>query len=145
MDPRDFCAIAEELRNGSSAAHCRSAINRAYYAAYNVAASYLREWGIPVPQDAKAHGDLRERLSSSGHQELTKASSTLRQLYKARERADYKMDASDVESKGAAETAIAWAHEFIQRVEAFHALPEADRRPPIVKMLKPLQGRTYRS
>src|SRR4051794_25133410 len=58
MDPRDFHALAARLTAGTAPApaDCRTAINRSYYAVFNVAAEHLRSMGFPVGKGAAAHG-----------------------------------------------------------------------------------------
>ena len=58
FDPREFHAFAVRCaQDTSDEAACRSAISRAYYAAYLVAHNYVRETGVrAIPQPGKRRG-----------------------------------------------------------------------------------------
>lgn len=68
MDPRDFHALAVRLATGTApaAADCRTAISRAYYAVFNVAAEHLRGMGFPIGKGAAAHGEVQKCLANGG-------------------------------------------------------------------------------
>jgi hypothetical protein len=66
MDAHDFLKLATELSRRGRAADLRSAVGRAYYAVFNVAAEMLRGWNIPVTRNASAHGEIQRYLDKSG-------------------------------------------------------------------------------
>ena len=59
MSPRDFLALAEKLIEDDTEGHWRSAVSRAYYAAFHVARSLLERLGFVVPKADPAHNHLR--------------------------------------------------------------------------------------
>ena len=65
MDPRAFLALAESLAKGPGPAEHRTAINRAYYAAYNYAIVVLESIGLTIPRTAQGHGEVRELLENA--------------------------------------------------------------------------------
>jgi uncharacterized protein (UPF0332 family) len=92
MDPHDFIEIASELVTGIKEAEWRSAVSRAYYAAFHLARRLLLQCGFVVPQADQAHGYIWLRLSNCGHPDVVIAGSDLRDLRTARNRADYDLD-----------------------------------------------------
>ncbi|HET6455849.1 MAG TPA: hypothetical protein VFI02_15705 [Armatimonadota bacterium] len=91
MDPRSFNVLARELANRTDPAANRTAISRAYYAAYNVAASLLEDMSCHVPQDGTSHKLVRERLSYSQDKDMRIAGHKLADLYNSRLEADYQL------------------------------------------------------
>src|SRR4051812_44101916 len=66
MNPRDFLATARRLAASAAEADRRSAVSRAYYAVFHVAAALLRALRFGVPQADRAHGYLWLRLQNAG-------------------------------------------------------------------------------
>ncbi len=89
MDFRDFLSVAATLTNGATEAEWRSAISRAYYAAFHVARKLLLDLGFRVPHADRAHGYLWLRLSNAGVAEVKQAGRQLNDLRRERNRADY--------------------------------------------------------
>jgi uncharacterized protein (UPF0332 family) len=101
MNPRDFLDVADELIGGLKEAEWRSAISRAYYAAFQIARQLLLHCGFTVPPDQQAHTFLWLRLANSGHPDVQTAGSDLGELRTARNKADYDLDRSLSHSTGA--------------------------------------------
>jgi uncharacterized protein (UPF0332 family) len=55
MNGRDFLPLATQLAGGTTEAEWRSAVSRAYYAAFHVARRLLSELGFTVPRADRAH------------------------------------------------------------------------------------------
>lgn len=89
MNPRDFLEVAQTLITGASEAEWRSAVSRAYYAAFHVAQRLLEQCGFAVPQAERAHGYLWLRLANSGHMDVQQAGNDLSFLRRMRNWADY--------------------------------------------------------
>jgi uncharacterized protein (UPF0332 family) len=89
MDPHQFLDVADELSRGLSEAEWRSAVSRAYYAAFHVARNLFETCGFRVPQAEQAHGYLWLRLSNSGHPDIDQIGPQLRRLRSDRNWADY--------------------------------------------------------
>lgn len=94
MDPHDYLEVAWTLLEGDREAEWRSALSRAYYAAFHVARRLLLQCGFAVPRADQAHAFLWLRLSNSGHPDVRKVGIQLNDLRQARNRADYDLERS---------------------------------------------------
>lgn len=92
MDETGFLDVADDLSAGLREADWRSAISRAYYAAFHKARKLLRQGGFAVPHGEQTHAYLWFRLSNAGHPDVMRAGTKLGHLRTARNRADYDMD-----------------------------------------------------
>ena len=92
MNPRDFLTLATALAAGTTEAAWRSAVSRAYYAAFHAARQLLRDLGFRVPRGDQAHAYLWMRLSNCGGASLQRAGQLLNSLRTERNRADYDID-----------------------------------------------------
>ena len=92
MDETGFLELADELSTGSRQADWRTAISRAYYAAFHKARALMRQGGFRVPDAEKAHAYLWLRLSNSGHPDVSNAGARLNRLRSMRNWADYDFD-----------------------------------------------------
>jgi uncharacterized protein (UPF0332 family) len=92
MNARQFLDVAEELLEGIHEGHWRSAVSRAYYAAFHAARRLLIQCGFTVPQEERAHAYLRMRLMNSGHPDVVQAGTWLDELRSERNYADYEFD-----------------------------------------------------
>src|SRR6266436_1986042 len=89
MKSRDFLTLAQRLVSESAEVSWRSAVSRAYYAAFHVARELLEDLGFVVPQGDRAHAYLWLRLSNSGDPLVVKTGRRLGDLRRWRNRADY--------------------------------------------------------
>jgi uncharacterized protein (UPF0332 family) len=89
MTGQDFLTVANQLAGGSTEAEWRSAISRAYYAAYHVARELMEVLGFTVPRAERAHVYLSRRLANCGHPRTCEAGSDLNSLRGDRNQADY--------------------------------------------------------
>jgi hypothetical protein len=89
MDPRNFLDVAFDLAGEFREADWRSAVSRAYYAAFHVAGQLLQRCSFVVPQGDQAHGFSWIRLANCGDTSGQQAGNELRRLRGARNRADY--------------------------------------------------------
>src|ERR1700730_7159317 len=76
----------------------RSAVSRAYYAAFQTACQFLEELNIHVPAST-GHGDVRNYLGNSGDLELAEAGSSLGTLHSKRIDADYRLSNLPIENE----------------------------------------------
>jgi hypothetical protein len=134
MDPRDFLIVAQEMLARGGAAGFRTAVNRAYYAAYNVGVAILADEGVYLAPDTRAHADLREFLRRSGDRMLARVSTELGTLHRQRKRADYDIRASDVEGRSTAEAAVQMARRLIRNLEEFSGQDPASKQPAVEAM-----------
>jgi uncharacterized protein (UPF0332 family) len=89
MNGRDFLTVARLLSAGSTEASWRSAISRAYYAAFHISRDLLEALGFTVPFGDQAHAYLYRRLQNCGHPLVASAGMSLDRLRSERNRADY--------------------------------------------------------
>jgi hypothetical protein len=114
MDAARFLDLAKVLKGGTASAEmCRTAIGRAYYAAFNVGVEALVAIGIRPSQNPSGHGELRNCLGASSDPELRRANARLGVLLSRRIRADYDLSDPVVETRAEADTACHEADEAI--------------------------------
>jgi uncharacterized protein (UPF0332 family) len=89
MNWRDFLVVASQLGGGATEAEWRSAVSRAYYAAFHVARRLLFDLKFTIPRADRAHQYLVFRLSNSGEPAIEQAGRDLDTLRRLRNRADY--------------------------------------------------------
>jgi uncharacterized protein (UPF0332 family) len=108
----DYIAVAAKLAAGrnSGEASYRSAVSRAYYGAFHLAATFLSNLGFSVPKDANAHGWIPQALIGSGHEEVEDAGHLLRDLHAERIIADYRWENCTTGNQRDAKTSVETAH-----------------------------------
>jgi uncharacterized protein (UPF0332 family) len=89
MNWRDFLVLAARLAAGTTEADWRTAVSRAYYAAFHVARRLFADLNFTVPRADRAHQYLVFRLSNSGEAAVEQAGRDLETLRRLRNRADY--------------------------------------------------------
>ncbi|HEX5272273.1 MAG TPA: HEPN domain-containing protein [Gemmataceae bacterium] len=89
MNWRDFLPLATRLAGGTTEADWRTAVSRAYYAAFHVARRLLADLNFSVPRADRAHQYLVFRLSNCGEPAVEQAGRDLETLRRLRNRADY--------------------------------------------------------
>lgn len=125
MNWRDFLALASRLAAGPTEADWRSAVSRAYYAAFHVARELLAGLNFTVPRADRAHQYLVFRLSNAGEPTVESAGRDLDTLRRLRNRADYD-DAPSVTPAQAA-AAVRLAAGIIQALDGVRAGPNRTR------------------
>src|SRR3954471_15245037 len=102
MDARRFHALAEQLVKrvqkggplcgGLCDVDCRTAVSRAYYAAFLVAREYLEsQLGFVLTEKGACHVALQKALKASKHSAVVVIGVSLSSLYSQRLDADYDM------------------------------------------------------
>ncbi len=91
MNGRDFLLAAKLLLPMTLEAAWRSAVSRAYYAAFHVARQLLEDLGFRVPYGDQAHAYLWLRLYNCGDPQVRLAGRELNYLRGERNRADYNL------------------------------------------------------
>ena len=89
MDGRDFLTLAQQLASATTEAAWRSAISRAYYAAFHVAKHLLEDLRFAVPRADLAHAYIWMRLCNCGDPQVESAGMRLNDLRRERNWADY--------------------------------------------------------
>ena len=77
MDARDYLRLAQKWVAGSMEGEWRSAVSRAYYAAFHIARRLLLVCGFVVPRADRAHAYLWRRLANCGALNVREAGSLL--------------------------------------------------------------------
>lgn len=99
MTGDQFIVVAGKIAaTNADPASCRTAIGRAYYGAFHLAASLLKDIGIEAPKNANTHAFVRHRLSNSAHEDAELIGSLLYDLYADRIAADYDLNDEVVET-----------------------------------------------
>jgi uncharacterized protein (UPF0332 family) len=86
FDPKAFINVSEELKSGTTEAHYRSVINRAYYGAFG----YIRNKLSIYVDSGSVHQEVIKTLANSKSINKKKLSKRLETLFKKRKDADYK-------------------------------------------------------
>jgi uncharacterized protein (UPF0332 family) len=89
MDPLEYLRVAELWVRGTTEAEWRSAISRAYYAAFHVARQLWFDCNFRVPRVEKAHAYLWLRLANAGDPNIQMTGNGLASLRSDRNWADY--------------------------------------------------------
>jgi uncharacterized protein (UPF0332 family) len=118
MQPRDFLQFAEmclETLPGDAAA--RSAVSRAYYAAFHTANDYLRQFpsGFFDQLGPGKHQQVIKALESLNHPKTLRWIGTMWNLKGLREVADYQLENTTIEKRS--RTAVRNARNLIHWIE----------------------------
>jgi uncharacterized protein (UPF0332 family) len=114
MDPVDFISLAGKLAataNADDAAY-RTAVSRAYYGAFHLAALFLAELGFSAPRTANVHVFVQHHLNGSRQLPACTAASLLSDLHAARNRADYQLGHDTVGTQAVAKWSVEMAHQI---------------------------------
>lgn len=114
----DFLNLANSLSSKADESSKRSAISRAYYAAFCSARDRLTASGIDVPRTGKAHERVPELYGYSGDWESQQIKEMLTREKVIRNSADYDkvFDCAGADLSSATERSIKRAEKTIQRV-----------------------------
>ncbi len=91
MNGRDFLNSARRLATAPEESDWRSAVSRAYYAAFHVARDLLAALRFQTPRADRAHNYLYVRLNNCSDAAVENAASQLHELRRRRNQADYDM------------------------------------------------------
>jgi uncharacterized protein (UPF0332 family) len=125
MNWRDFLLLAARLAAGVNEADWRTAVSRAYYAAFHVARRLFTDLNFTVPRADRAHQYLVFRLGNSGESAVEQAGRDLDTLRRLRNRADYDEAPALTQSQAAA--AVRMAEGIVQRLDAARQEPARTR------------------
>jgi uncharacterized protein (UPF0332 family) len=125
MNWRDFLVLAARVATDTSEADWRTAVSRAYYAAFHVARQVLGDLNFTVPRADRAHQYLVFRLSNCGDSAVEQAGRDLETLRRLRNRADY--DDVPAVTQPQAAAAVRLAEGIIQLLDAAHLEPTRTR------------------
>jgi uncharacterized protein (UPF0332 family) len=121
MNWRDFLSLAARLSTDTEQADWRTAVSRAYYAAFHISRQLLFELNFTVPRADRAHQFLVFRLSNAGEAAVEAAGRDLETLRRLRNRADYDDFPAITQPQAAA--AVRLAQGIIQALDAARLEP----------------------
>jgi uncharacterized protein (UPF0332 family) len=113
MEGKEFFALAQKLVQMRSEAALRSAISRAYYAAYHCCLKLFRELGFQFSKDSSAHEKVSAYLSHAVVTEIEFAGEELNYLRRRRNHADYDLASKEFQSHIACQLDLARAQAII--------------------------------
>lgn len=118
MHPTRFLRLAKLLRDGPpDAENYRTAISRAYYAAYHAGREALLAIGIRPSEGPAGHGDVVKCLGGCGDPVLARAGTRLQDLHGRRRKADYSLGDPTAETRAEAQTACLEADHIIGLID----------------------------
>ena len=91
MHGRSLLDIGRELAAGSTEAHWRSSVGRAYYALLHEVLGVLARWGFALPPRDKVHRFARLKFIYATHPDLKRIGLILESLGRLRNAADYRI------------------------------------------------------
>jgi uncharacterized protein (UPF0332 family) len=131
MDARNFLTTADHLAQGATEADWRSAVSRAYYAAFHVARRLFTTCGFTVPRADRTHSYLWLRLCYSGDAVVQRAGADLDALRRLRNHADYDVDRPLLQA-----TALSQAQNARQVLQALDAAAQVPLKTQITDAMK---------
>jgi hypothetical protein len=132
MNGRDFLPLARTLSNLGTEPAWRSAVSRAYYAAFHVARDWVSALGFVVPAAERAHGYLWLRLSNCGAPTVQGAGANLNILRRERNRADY--DVGSPLTAAVMARSLQRAQDIIQALDAANVEPMRSQIRDVMKV-----------
>ncbi len=138
MSPREFHHLALQLVNESSPAHLRTAVSRAYYAAFHVGVEILSSMGFRISTGTAGHGEVRHLLNNTGDPEISKVGSQISDLHSKRLDADYRLYKKSTENKKTANALVKQAGRMIAILDTRCSGSERSRIITAIKEYKEL-------
>jgi uncharacterized protein (UPF0332 family) len=112
-----FIRVAEKLAPSRDEAERRTAISRAYYAAFHAARDFFEDLDFRVPRADAAHAYLSRRLpAASSAPQLVAAGNDLSTLRSYRNEADY--DVHRTVNSATSQLAVNLAHQILTQLAA---------------------------
>ncbi len=94
MDGRALLDVGREMAAGSTEAHWRSSVGRAYYGLLHEVLGALRHWSFALPPRDKVHSFARIKFVYATDPDLKRIGLTLEALGRLRNAADYQLATS---------------------------------------------------
>jgi uncharacterized protein (UPF0332 family) len=123
VEGKEFFELAQKLVQMRSESALRSAISRAYYAAYHCCIQLLREFGFQFSKDASAHDKVAAYLNNAGITEIQFASKELGYLRRRRNHADYDLASAEFQNHINCQLDLARAQSIILEIEKYNQEP----------------------
>jgi uncharacterized protein (UPF0332 family) len=117
MEPERFLDLALILKGGRGTPEdYRTAISRAYYAAFHVGVKALEAVGIRPSDGPGGHGEVVRCLGACGDPDTIKVGSRLGTLHSRRLQADYDLNDPAVESRAEADMACIESSQIVDQI-----------------------------
>jgi uncharacterized protein (UPF0332 family) len=140
MNPKEFQYLASGLaEHGTSPSEFRTAISRAYYAAFNLGFNLLNELGLTIANNHEAHKQVYYHFNNSGDSDLIEVATKIDDLRTKRNHADYHLDRPDVEKQHNAKMYVYSADRLIKTMEK---QCKGKNRSQIIKAMKDWRKKT---
>jgi uncharacterized protein (UPF0332 family) len=123
VEGKEFFELAQKLVQMRSEPALRSAISRAYYAAYHCCIQLLREFGFQFSKDASAHDKVVAYLNNAGITEIQFVSGELSYLRRRRNHADYELTSVEFQNHIKCQLDLARAQGIIFQIEKYSQEP----------------------
>jgi len=134
MDPKQFQYLASRLAEyGTHPVEFRTAISRAYYAAFHSGLNLLKGMGFHIVKNEYAHNEVYKHFNNSGDKDLEIAASKINNLRTKRNHADYHLERTDVEFQKNAKT---WVHSAERLIENMDRSCNGKNRTQIIKAIR---------
>lgn len=124
MKAVQFVTLASEFASGTTEAHYRSAISRAYYGAFHTARQLLQDVGIRLPKGEQIHMKATFCLRGCGNRSAAEAAAELEVLRTERNRADYELEGRAT-TQAAAQSQVQTAKEIVAKLDQCRSGPNA--------------------
>lgn len=123
MEGKEFFELAQKLVHMRAESALRSAISRAYYAAYHCCTQLLREFGFQFSKDSSTHGKILAYLNNAGITEIEFAGKELNYLRRRRNHADYDLDSKEFQNHIDCQLDLARAQAIILQIGKYSREP----------------------
>lgn len=130
----EFLTLAATLCKSKDAACVRTAVSRAYYAAFLTARDWLSSRRVDVEKLGVAHSQVVNALLASGEPDLEDAGFLLNGLRTLRNDADYQIDTLTHEAPKTAVQSVSDAQEVISTLNALRSKTDTELAGAIVQM-----------
>ncbi len=123
MEGKAFLNTARKLVQMRDEAALRSAVSRAYYAAYNCCIHLARQLGFHFGNAAATHERIYLYLRNSGIEEAQAMAVDLKELRKRRNEADYDMSSTKFQNHVECQWDLVHAQSIISQIEKYQHEP----------------------
>ena len=114
MDSTNFLIQAFSLVKVKEPEYIRSAISRAYYAAFHIGRKQLLQMGYKIYKNSVGHQQISSHLNNSGIIEIERISQQLNDARADRNKADYDLDDTSIEDSNTGALKVKRAERIVQ-------------------------------
>lgn len=139
MKPREFLSVAHQISEINTEAAYRSAISRAYYAAFHKGLEVLETIGTSPRAGSGGHEDVYRFLLNSGTVQVKRAGALLNSLKTVRTKADYYLGNQEVNDPLKVLQELGNAEKIIKNLEGISSPEKATIRKNILEYKRKIQ------